>query len=401
MAFENPILIMNLLSTRVVANLNMNGHAGPKGHTMRIIALTIILFQLVVCSALAQSKSQQTLSTTISEDIGIVPMVQAVTSETQAQFNILSPRATEWVFVVSIKGQEEKPLDLEIDSQEVSHTDSLHKVYKVIVTGLDPEKEYSLSILEDNVEFDRRYFKTFKSKGQDIRFAFSSCMANDDKFYYQGLKLWKQLEKLSSELDFILLNGDTVYTDIFNVFGFLKPPTPDKIWERYVDSFKTFHLYRFKSLVPILATWNDHDYGINDGDRTWGRLQNDWNPVAESFKSFKAFFGSNEIDGYYQNSPGVSSHFQALGHQFILLDNRTFRAPDEYDKSRQKNPAYNPQDSNYAHFGKEQEEFLIKHLSRSDVPTFIVSGGPFLGDTFKRSLLNMIIQRISIYLKNV
>ena len=81
----------------------------------------------------------------------------------------------------------------------------------------------------------------------------------------------------------------------------------------------------FKALresVPILATWDDHDLGVNDGG-------SDYPKKVESQKIFLDFFGDPE-DSPRRKQPGVydAKVFGPEGKrvQVIMLDTRYFRS---------------------------------------------------------------------------
>ena len=89
----------------------------------------------------------------------------------------------------------------------------------------------------------------------------------------------------------------------------------------------------FKALresVPILATWDDHDFGVNDGG-------SDYPKKVESQQIFLDFFGDPE-DSPRRKRPGVydARVFGPEGKrvQVIMLDTRYFRAA----RSRRRPP---------------------------------------------------------------
>ena len=87
------------------------------------------------------------------------------------------------------------------------------------------------------------------------KIAFGSC-ANQ----HNPCPIWGTIGRYDPNL--LLLLGDTIYADLQD--GRLKPATPDRIAQAYqelaaVPDFKKLHRD-----VPIMATWDDHDYGYND-----------------------------------------------------------------------------------------------------------------------------------------
>lgn len=105
------------------------------------------------------------------------------------------------------------------------------------------------------------------------------------------------------------------------------------------------------------AIWDDHDYGPNDSDRTY--FHKDW-----TLEAFKLFWGNN---GYGLDGQGITSKFKFNDIDFFLLDNRTFRTPN--DKKEGENIL----------LGERQMEWLIESLVFSKAPfKMVVIGGQVL-----------------------
>ncbi|MEM7039174.1 MAG: alkaline phosphatase D family protein, partial [Bacteroidota bacterium] len=106
--------------------------------------------------------------------------------------------------------------------------------------------------------------------------------------------------------------GDNIYGDTENM---------DKLRAKYRKLALKPEFRRLRSAVPVLATWDDHDYGENDAGRYYPRK-------AESREIFLDFWGEPE-DSERRKHAGI---YHALEYgkpaervQVILLDNRTFR----------------------------------------------------------------------------
>jgi alkaline phosphatase D len=112
----------------------------------------------------------------------------------------------------------------------------------------------------------------------------------------------------------------------------------------------------------ILATWDDHDYGVNDGGKSYPHK-------VESQKVFLDFFGDSK-DSVRRQREGVygSYSFGEKGKavQIILLDTRYFR--DELPKSKSETAPgnlnwYEPTtDTGKTLLGEAQWEWLEKQL---------------------------------------
>lgn len=143
------------------------------------------------------------------------------------------------------------------------------------------------------------------------RIAFGSC-ANQDK----PLPIYEKIADAKPEL--LLLLGDTIYADLERS----RKVTTEVIQEKYETLAKLPGWQRLKATCPMLATWDDHDYGKNDAGVEW--------PLKdESQRIFHDFFGT-PADSPRRTQKGVYSAttFGPVGKrtQIILLDTRYFRS---------------------------------------------------------------------------
>ena len=139
------------------------------------------------------------------------------------------------------------------------------------------------------------------------RIAFGSC-ADQDK----PCPIWGSIGKLQPEL--LVLLGDTMYADLDKS----KKVDPNRIRETYGKLDGEGEFAKLKKAVPILATWDDHDFGKNDGDARFAFKD-------ESQQIFLDFFGVPK-DSPRRARKGVY-HSQVFGPegkrvQVILLDGR-------------------------------------------------------------------------------
>src|SRR5690606_10414733 len=120
---------------------------------------------------------------------------------------------------------------------------------------------------------------------------FASCL--DESFRDLQKKMWLQI--LAQKPDAIFLIGDNLYAN-----QPAKIASAEQILRRYAEARESIELFRASRLVPVLATWDDNDYGMNDGDRTW------------AFKTavtgaFFGFFPQEKAGAEFQRGPGISS----------------------------------------------------------------------------------------------
>ncbi len=152
--------------------------------------------------------------------------------------------------------------------------------------------------------------------------------------------------------DVMLWLGDNVY---------LREPD---WYSRSGIMYRYTHARSYADLQPLLASthhyavWDDHDYGPNDSNRSY------------PFKAFtrEAFelFWANPVYGI-PGVGGITSFFQYADVDFFLLDDRSFRTPNERDVAEK------------TILGREQLEWLIDALVTSKAPFKVVAlGGQFL-----------------------
>jgi alkaline phosphatase D len=154
------------------------------------------------------------------------------------------------------------------------------------------------------------------------RIAFGSCAK-----HWQYQPIWAAV--LAAKPDLWLFLGDAIYADndgrtVWEV----SEKTLAGEWNRLADKPE---FQAFRARVPMLATWDNHDYGTHDGGA-------DFALKAESQRIFLDFFGEPE-GSERRRTPGIydAKVFGAKGRrvQIILLDTRTFRGPFRLD-SRSK-----------------------------------------------------------------
>jgi alkaline phosphatase D len=127
--------------------------------------------------------------------------------------------------------------------------------------------------------------------------------------------------------DLFIYLGDNIYSDTYSL---------DTLKMNYEKFGAKPEFQRLKATTPILATWDDHDYGYNDTGRHY--------PLkAESKEVFLSFFGIPDMT--LLEHPGIyySKIYtdQKRRLQIIMLDMRTFRdrlLP--YNGNRQGQPGY-------------------------------------------------------------
>lgn len=175
---------------------------------------------------------------------------------------------------------------------------------------------------------------------------FGSCADQD-----RPQPIWDAI--LREEPDLFLFVGDNIYADTENM---------DTMRAKYARLAAVPGFQRLRATTPIVATWDDHDYGVNDGGAEY--------PLRdESQRLFMDFFGVPDTAAM-RSRPGVySAHvFGPPGQrvQVILLDTRSFRGPltrrpegAEYERPGRYVPGT---DTTVTMLGQAQWEWLRERL---------------------------------------
>ncbi|MFT6179480.1 MAG: alkaline phosphatase D [Akkermansiaceae bacterium] len=170
--------------------------------------------------------------------------------------------------------------------------------------------------------------------------------------------IWKVIAAEKPQV--FLFMGDNIYGDT----------TDEKVMaEKYRRLNVQPDYAAFAKSVPILPTWDDHDYGLNDAGREF--------PFKET--SAKLFFAAFKFpaDHEARKTPGIY-HSKIMGPegkrlQIIMLDTRYFRS--ELVKVKQgKRKVYVPQFGEKATMlGKAQWKWLAAELKKPAELRLIVS----------------------------
>ncbi|NRA30337.1 MAG: alkaline phosphatase family protein [Parvularculaceae bacterium] len=180
--------------------------------------------------------------------------------------------------------------------------------------------------------------------------AFGSCLKQKDP-----MPILASL--LESDPDLTILLGDNVYGDVSDIEN---PAVPELV-EAYATLAGRPEFQAVIDQSPVMATWDDHDYGKND-------LGKDLPVKEETEEVFEAFWNLRPGDERL-SKPGIytAKSFGPDGQrvQIILLDTRFFRD----DLTRVQNNTmpgwgrYSPStDPDIQMLGEEQETWLASVL---------------------------------------
>jgi phosphodiesterase/alkaline phosphatase D-like protein len=317
-----------------------------------------------------QTKNTKEILPTAGMKTGFLSIIQGPTTDQQTLINIFSPRLKNYTYEVTDElGQKQT-----LEKYETVKGPFFYNIDKIKVSGLNPQTNYKLQILDISLTsgsrsvVDERSFKSLDLSKANPEFAFVSCMADDYRFNDVIDPMWNRLK--AENVDFIAITGDVVYVDDKNLVERQKATEMD-IWQRYVDTFKRIPLYHWYNLKPIFATWDDHDFGTNDGDKNFIGKE----AATKIFKG--AFFGPELTSGntsWTMGPGGTSSLLTAFGQKFFFMDDRSFRQPN-------KESAVTSQP--YGHWGESQHRWLIDNLKQDSTPAWIINGNQFFNGAKK------------------
>jgi len=189
-------------------------------------------------------------------------------------------------------------------------------------------------------------------KPHSSRIAFGSC-----NNAYAPNELWDDIFLAKPEA--WIWGGDIVYADSDD-FG-----TIEKHYHRQLENQE---YKRLTDSTKILATWDDHDYGMNDGGVTFSAK-------TKSQEAFLNFLKVGQSDSR-RDQEGVyySEQIQTEGHivEVILLDTRYFRSDlTQGTEGRRYDPNY---DETATMLGDAQWNWLSDQLTTSTADLiFLVS----------------------------
>ena len=179
---------------------------------------------------------------------------------------------------------------------------------------------------------------------------FGSCSKQ-----YLPQPIWDSILKLDP--DVFLFLGDNIYGDTTDM---------TKLRAKYAELGAVEGYKRLKKHCPVLATWDDHDYGKNDAGAEFSMKK-------ESQEAFLDFFDEPK-NSTRRKTPGIydAKIFGPAGKrvQFLLLDTRYFRSPLN-KTGRPKFPAegrrgpYSPvEDTDATLLGEAQWQWLEAQLRK-------------------------------------
>ncbi|MBN8826451.1 MULTISPECIES: alkaline phosphatase [unclassified Spirosoma] len=252
-------------------------------------------------------------------------------------------------------------------TNEVQTTRQAAFTAHLLADQVEPGRTYEYDVLIGGQKVSLPYPTQFQTQSlwqwrtdpPTFRFGVGSCTYVNEpdtdrpgKPYGGGYEIFTAMA--AQKPDFMLWTGDNTYTR-------------ETDWNSRTGVLRRYtHTRSLPEMQPLLAsthnyaTWDDHDYGPNDADRSY------WlKPVT--LEAFKLFWANPN----FVFPEGCAGTFFWNDCQFFLLDDRTFRAPNDMPDGPEK-----------AYFGDKQIQWLLDALTFSQAPfKFIVTGGQIINPT--------------------
>ncbi len=178
--------------------------------------------------------------------------------------------------------------------------------------------------------------------------AFGSC--NDED---QNQDYWKSIEALNPQL--WIWMGDNIYGDSDDM-SILK--------QKYKLQKQSKTYQKFINKTPVIGTWDDHDYGVNDGNKRYA--------FKEESKNLMLNFLNVPDTSFVRKHDGVYMSYTIgkypKNFKVILLDTRSFQ--DELIPNPTKETRYLPSEEDI--LGEEQWTWLEQELKSDNSPLTII-----------------------------
>lgn len=200
----------------------------------------------------------------------------------------------------------------------------------------------------------------FKKSNDEFVISFGSC----NKQYTSNV-LWPEITKNNPSV--WIWGGDNVYSDTDNMA---------KLRADYQMQWDQKGYREFANSVDIMATWDDHDYGLNDGGEEFHKKKGSQKEFLDFLKVPQNDHRRHQL-GIYTSKTYTTTHGSV---HIMVLDTRYFRTSLTRAKGSKKR--YQP--NTYGEgsiLGKEQWKWLTNELytSKADF-NVIVSSIQFLSD---------------------
>ena len=238
----------------------------------------------------------------------------------------------------------------------------------LIADGVQPGQTYTYEVVVDGApialpyptEFTAQSLWQYRADPPDFTVAVGSCTyINEERYdrpgngYGGGYDIFSAID--AKQPDMMLWLGDN------NYLREVDWSTRTGYQHRYTHSRSVPTMQPLLARTHHYAIWDDHDYGPNNADRSWIHRE----LAGETFDLFWA----NPTSGLRTSEQrygvnGITTAFRYNDVDFFLLDNRSFRTPNDQQ-----------QKDNVTLLGEPQLEWLIESLVFSNAKWKMVAVG--------------------------
>lgn len=178
------------------------------------------------------------------------------------------------------------------------------------------------------------------------KLTFASCSAQ-----YLPQPIWKTMTAVNPDLHLNL--GDNIYAS---------RPEDRPLRRIYALQAAVPEYLEFRKQVPMLGTWDDHDFGLNDGGAENPEIETARKEFLEFFPNDKELLGQQKSGVYHSALIGPAK--QQI--QILILDTRTYRSPlEKNEHPKDKLDVYQPtQNKEKTLLGQEQWLWLESELKK-------------------------------------
>ena len=234
----------------------------------------------------------------------------------------------------------------------LSYGDNL--TISLILNEINYNTEYTYRVMfADGSSSEWFTFSTFPIQSQPGEFSF--VFTADFRVKYVPHNIFDYISTLSPT--FVALLGDDIIADYGGDVNTVPANSVLPAFRsKYMRNFDE-HFQAMSSHIPIVATWDDHDYGQNNSDSTYR-----YKDISK--KVFKETFPAYPFE---DENGGIYYKFKIADVDVWVLDDRWYRSPMQTDDGENKTM-----------LGKEQLSWLLTGLKQSTAPfKFIFSGVSF------------------------
>ncbi len=175
----------------------------------------------------------------------------------------------------------------------------------------------------------------------DFTISFGSCNRQDEP-----QPLWDAI--LKNDPDVFLWGGDNIYSDTDD---------PEELKSDYATQMGNEGYKKLLNSVKVLGTWDDHDYGLNDGGEEW-HFKEESEQIFLDFFEVPSNSPRRDRKGVYSSEDFITNNGSV---KVILLDTRYFRSA--LKKNPDPDKRYGPSPGTV--LGETQWKWLEKELKES------------------------------------